>query len=76
MPTSNPADLHSGFPMADCIRAEAKISKLLRENIGDTRVSAEQLLIAMLPAFKAEKKIEITENAVRAAIEKVLRSDE
>lgn len=76
VPTSNPAYLNSGFPMTECIRAEVRISRMLRETLHETRVTAQQLLIAMLPAFKAEKKIEITEHGVRDAVRKVLSAEE
>lgn len=72
---SNPLYLQSGFPMPECMRAEVKISRMLRETLHETRVTARQLLIAMLPAFKAEKKIEITEAAVRDAVRKVLDAE-
>ena len=75
LPMSNPAYLNSGLPIADCMRAEVKISQILREKLQETRVTAEQLLVAMLPVFKARKKIEITESGVRDAVRKVLETE-
>lgn len=75
VPTSDTAYLNSGFPMAECLRAEAKVMNLLRTKLKETRVEAQQVLLAMLPALKAEKKLEITEAGVRAAVKKVLDAE-
>ena len=65
----------AGFTPAQCERAKAKITKLLRENLGTTGVDPEPLLNAMLPAIKGQKKIEITEHDVRVALRKVLDTE-
>lgn len=75
LPASHPAYRGSGFSMAECFRAETKVSTILRETLKETRVTAQQLFIAMLPALKAAKKIEITERGVRDAVQKVLDSE-
>lgn len=72
---SNPLYANSGFEMKDCMRAEVKVSRILREKLGEARVTAEQVLLAMFPALRGEKKIEITEAAVRDAVRKVLDAE-
>ena len=76
VPTSNPAYLRSGFKLEDCMRAETKVARILREKLGETRDLAQQVLIAMLPALTGQKKLEITHDAVRIALQKVLSTDE
>jgi hypothetical protein len=72
---SNPLYAQSGFAMADCMRAETKVSRLLRDVIRENRVTAEQVLLAMFPAMRGEKKIDVTEHAVRQAVKKVLDAE-
>lgn len=66
----------SGFPMEECIRAEAKVSNILREKLGETRVKARQVLEALLPTFKQRGVIDIDESVVRTGVRKVLDSEE
>ena len=71
LPTSNPAYLRSNFPLSACMKAEAEVSMTLR-NLVERRVTAEQVLIAMLPVLNAQNSIAFTERDVRAAIDKIL----
>lgn len=73
---SNTAYLNSGFSVADCIRAEGKIAKVLREKLNERRVKAQQVLLAMLPMLQSVGKLEILEHDVRTAVQKVLNEDE
>ncbi len=73
-PSSDPAYERSGFPMADCLRAEAKVMRILRE-IQEKRVEAQVVLVAMLPAKVGQPKLEVTEAEVRAAVQKVLNAE-
>lgn len=66
----------SGFPTEECIRAEAKVSQILREKLGETRAKARQVLEALLPTFKRRGVIDIDENVVRTGVRKVLESEE
>ncbi len=72
---SNPLYLDSGFPMPECMRAEVRVARILREKMAESRVTAEQVLLAMFPAMRGEKNIDITEHAVRAAVRKVLDAE-
>jgi hypothetical protein len=72
---SNPLYANSGFPMQECMRAEVAVSRLLRERVKESRVTAEQVLLAMLPAMKVEAKIVITEKGVHDAVRKVLDAE-
>jgi len=71
LPTSNPAYLRSNFPLPTCMKAEAEVSMILRD-LGERRVTANQVLIAMLPVLNAQNSITFTEREVRAAIDKIL----
>ncbi len=66
---------HSGFPTEECIRAEARVSKILRENLRETRVKARQVLEALLPGLKRGQPIVIDEHVVRAGVRKVLDAE-
>jgi hypothetical protein len=53
------------------MKAEAEVSMILRD-LGERRVTANQVLIAMLPVLNAQNSITFTEREVRAAIDKIL----
>lgn len=65
----------SGFPTAECIRAEAAVGKILREQVKDTGLKARQVLEALLPGFPRGQKITIDANVVRAGVRKILDTE-
>lgn len=63
----------TGFEQSECIRAEVEVRAILRD-IGETRLEAQAVLLAMLPAMEG-KTINVSKKRVRAAVEKIMQSE-